>query len=193
MRVVYLGAQAAAGPVRKHKRRTVATLGHVVARKRHADVLDAVASLPDVGWVIIGDGPEVPGLRARARQLGIRDRVEFMGQLPPADALTELARCHVMALPSIDEAFGVAYIEALASGVPAIGSRGEGGPEEIAALGAGLLLVPPNDPPALAGAIRDAVASHGLPQAARRTAGEHFTWERCGRRTVQAYEDALLG
>ena len=54
-----------------------------------------------------------------------------------------------MALPSVDEAFGVAYVEALACGVPAIGCAGEGGPEEIAALGEGMLLVPPRDPDAL--------------------------------------------
>jgi glycosyltransferase involved in cell wall biosynthesis len=191
MRVVHLGAEAAPGPVRKRERPTVATLGHVVPRKRHADVLEALGSLPDVGWVVIGDGPELPALRERARAIGLEERVEFMGQLPPSDALAELARCHVMALPSVDEAFGVAYVEALASGVPAIGLRGEGGPEEIAALGPGMLLVPPRDPGALASAIRDVLADPDLPDAARRTAVEHFSWDRCGRETVQAFRDAL--
>jgi glycosyltransferase involved in cell wall biosynthesis len=48
-------------------------------------------------------------------------------------------------MPSTEEAFGVAYIEAMAGGVPAIGCRGEPGPEEIAAAGDGLVLVPPGD------------------------------------------------
>jgi glycosyltransferase involved in cell wall biosynthesis len=85
----------------------------------------------------------------------------------------------------------VAYVEALACGVPAIGLRGEGGPEEIAALGDGMTLVPPGDPAALAAAIAD---TRGLEQragAARATAAEHFTWEATGRATVAAYEDAL--
>src|SRR4029450_9745135 len=112
----------------KHGRPTVATLAHVIPRKRHVDVLRA---LPEgVDWVVIGDGPELPRLRALAD-----GRVTFTGELAPERALHELARCHVMALPSVDEAFGVAYVEALARGVPAIGVRGEGGPEEIAALG----------------------------------------------------------
>ena len=72
----------------------------------------------------------------------------WKGQMPPGDALRDLARCHAMAMPSEDEAFGVAYAEALACGVPAIGCAGEGGPEEIAALGEGMILVPPRDPEA---------------------------------------------
>ena len=56
-------------------------------------------------------------------------------------------------LPSVAEAFGVAYVEAMAAGVPAIGCRGEDGPEEIAAAGGGIELVAPRDPRALAAAI----------------------------------------
>ena len=48
-------------------------------------------------------------------------------------------------MPSTEEAFGVAYVEAMAGGVPAIGCRGEPGPEEIAAAGDGIVLVPPGD------------------------------------------------
>jgi glycosyltransferase involved in cell wall biosynthesis len=97
-----------------------------------------------------------------------------------------------MALPSEDEAFGVAYIEALAHGVPAIGCAGESGPDEIAELGTGsMLLVPPRDPAALAAAVERAFADATLPTKARATAAEHFTWERCGAETVAAYEAAL--
>ena len=96
-----------------------------------------------------------------------------------------------MALPSVDEAFGVAYIEALAHGVPAIGCKGESGPEEIASLSGGMLLVPPRDPRAIADAVRRALADESLPAAARAGAAAHFTWERCGRETVAAYEAAL--
>ena len=54
-------------------------------------------------------------------------------------------RCTLFVMPSTEEAFGVAYIEAMAGGVPAIGCRGEPGPEEIAAAGDGFMLVPPGD------------------------------------------------
>jgi teichuronic acid biosynthesis glycosyltransferase TuaC len=97
----------------------------------------------------------------------------------------------VMALPSEDEAFGVAYVEALARAVPAIGTRGEGGPEEIAGLGDGMLLVPPRDPAAVRNAIERVLEDERLRLAARATAQAHFTWEGCGRATVEAYEAAL--
>ena len=119
------------------------------------------------------------------------DRIEWTGRLAPAEAVVELARCHVMALPSVDEAFGVAYIEALARGVPAIGCKREDGPEEIASLADGMLLVAPRDPKAIAEAVRQVLADDTLPARARGTVAAHFTWERCGRETVAAYEAAL--
>jgi glycosyltransferase involved in cell wall biosynthesis len=184
MRVVHLGTDIPAELPPKHDRPTVATLAHAVPRKRHEDVLRA---LPDgVRWVVIGDGPALAGLR------GIADgRVSLLGELPHDRAMDELARCHVMALPSVDEAFGVAYVEALARGVPAIGCAGESGPEEIASLGGGMLLVPPRDPPRLRAAIERALADPQLPVQARATAERHFTWEGCGRATLEAYEAAL--
>jgi glycosyltransferase involved in cell wall biosynthesis len=71
-------------------------------------------------------------LRRAVRELGLEQRVELAGQLTPQSAVRQLASAHVMALPSEDEAFGVAYVESLACGVPAVGLETEGGPAEIA-------------------------------------------------------------
>ncbi|MEA2422551.1 MAG: hypothetical protein QOF55_1650 [Thermoleophilaceae bacterium] len=194
MRVVHLGTDIPpeAELPAKHANPMVATLAHVIPRKRHEDVLRALLHLPEtVRWTAIGDGPELPRLESLAAELGLTGRVTLAGQLPPREAHRELARSHVMALPSTDEAFGVAYVEALAHGVPAIGCAGEMGPEEIAPLGAGMLLVPAQDPPALAAAIARALGDPALPAAARATARAHFTWEQCGRATVATYEAAL--
>jgi glycosyltransferase involved in cell wall biosynthesis len=91
----------------------------------------------------------------------------------------------------------VAYVEAMAAGVPAIGSRGEDGPEEIASAGGGIELVTPRDPRALADTIdallSDAPRLAALRSAARDTVTRAFTWERCGRETVAAYEEMLGG
>jgi glycosyltransferase involved in cell wall biosynthesis len=197
MTVVHLGASAPEDPPPKRAEPTVCTLGHVIGRKRHVDMLHALTLLgPDVRWMVIGDGPERPGLQRLAAQLEVSDRIDWLGQLPPDEALRELSRCHVMALPSLDEAFGVAYVEAMACGLPAIGCKGEGGPEEIAALGGGgMLLVPPRDPDALAAQIgelfTDQQRLNQLSDVARRTAADEFSWERCGRATVEAYERAI--
>jgi glycosyltransferase involved in cell wall biosynthesis len=97
-------------------------------------------------------------------------------------------------MPSTDEAFGVAYVEAMAAGLPAIGSRGEPGPEDIARLGHGMRLVPPGDPEALAAEIDtllDGDWGARIGAAAQATVSQHFTWPACGAATVAAYREAL--
>ena len=100
-------------------------------------------------------------------------------------------------LPSVAEAFGVSYVEAMAAGVPAIGCRGEDGPEEIAAAGGGIELVAPRSPQALADTVdallSDPARMDRLRTAARETVERGFTWRRCGAETVAAYEDVLHG
>jgi glycosyltransferase involved in cell wall biosynthesis len=175
------------------------TVGHLVARKRHADVLRAMALLRDRGtdlrYLVVGDGPERPGLEALADELGLSGRVAFAGQLDHAEALRRAREGSLFVLPSVDEAFGVAYVEAMAAGLPAIGCRGEPGPEEIAAAGGGIRLVGAGDVDALAAEIaalaRDRGALRALGARARATVEAAFTWERCGIETVRAYEDAL--
>jgi glycosyltransferase involved in cell wall biosynthesis len=145
--------------------------------------------------VIIGDGPEREPLARLAAQLGVAARVELAGQLPHAQAMSRARAAHVFVMPSVDEAFGVVYVEAMAAGLPAIGARGEAGPQEIAGVGGGLRLVAPGDVEALAaeieGLITDPQYAKDLGEAARETVLLAFTWEACGRATVAAYQDAL--
>jgi glycosyltransferase involved in cell wall biosynthesis len=171
------------------------TVGHLVARKRHTDVVHALAQLPNARWTVVGDGPERPAIERLAAELGVAERVALRGALPPAEAAAAARDGAVFVLPSVDEAFGVAYVEAMAGGVPAIGCRGEAGPEEIAAAGGGIRLVPPRDPAALAAEVGRLLEDDGLRRelgaAARATVEASFTWEACGEATVAAYEEAL--
>ncbi|HEX3452577.1 MAG TPA: glycosyltransferase [Solirubrobacteraceae bacterium] len=198
--VVHLGTDVpAARPARRAGPPTLVTVAHLVARKRHADVLRALAVLtprhPSLRYEIVGDGPERPALEALAQRLGVHERVEFAGQLPPEDAVAQARGCTLFVMPSTEEAFGVAYVEAMAGGVPAIGCRGEPGPEEIAAAGDGLVLVPPGDIERLTQRIDELLSDpHRLREAgqrARATVAASFTWERCGQQTLAAYERAL--
>ncbi len=197
--VVHLGADLPEGPPAREGPATLVTVAHLVARKRHADVLRAVAVLgarhPNLRYVVVGDGPEREALATLARRLGISDRVELLGQLAPAQALELVRRCTLFVMPSTDEAFGVAYVEAMAGGVPAIGCRGEPGPEEIAAAGDGFTLVPPGDIERLTQRIDELLSDPlRLREAGRRarlTVSRHFTWEACGQHTVAAYRTAL--
>jgi glycosyltransferase involved in cell wall biosynthesis len=198
-RVVHLGTDVPAAPAPDGRPGTVVTVGHLVARKRHADVLRALWLLrdahPELRWDVVGDGPERPRLERLAAELGLAARVRFRGELPPAEAAAAARGAGVFVLPSVDEAFGVAYVEAMAAGVPAIGCRGEPGPEEIHAAGPGLRLVAPGDPEDLARELRGLLEEprwrRELGQAARATVEAAFTWPACGRATVAAYEEAL--
>jgi glycosyltransferase involved in cell wall biosynthesis len=200
-RVVHLGTDlpAPARSVRRGGPPALVTVAHLVGRKRHADVLRALAVLtprhPTLRYAVIGAGPERPALEALARRLEVSERVDFHGQLAHEQAVELARRCTLFVMPSTEEAFGVAYVEAMAGGVPAIGCRGEPGPEEIAAAGDGLVLVPPGDIERLTQRIDELLSDpHRLHEASRRaraTVAASFTWERCGRQTVEAYEHAL--
>jgi teichuronic acid biosynthesis glycosyltransferase TuaC len=196
--VVHLGADLPPPGAARHSRPTLVTVAHLVARKRHAVVLHALAALaperrPD--YVVIGDGPGREPLSRMAADLGLDGTVRFTGQLPHERALAEAARCHAFVMPGVEEPFGVAFVEAMAAGLPAVGARGEGGPEDIAAAGPGLLLVPPDDHRALARTLEELLADpdelSALGAQARQTVASSFTWERCGAATVAAYERAL--
>ena len=200
-RVVHLGSDvppAAPAQVRAAPP-TLVTVAHLIPRKRHGDVLRAVAVLsqrhPSLRYAIVGDGPERVALEGLAVRLGVSARVEFLGQLAPAQAIERARRATLFVMPSTEEAFGAGYVEAMAGGVPAIGCRGEPGPEEIAAAGDGMVLVPPGDIERLTQRIEELLSDpHRLREAgqrARQTVAANFTWERCGHQTIAAYEHAL--
>jgi glycosyltransferase involved in cell wall biosynthesis len=190
-RVVHLGSDLPQDRAEPYPDPTVVTTGHVIARKRHRDVLAAIARLPGLRYLVIGDGPELGCLKQLTAKLGIADRVEFAGQLTQEEALRRTRRAHVFAMPSTDEAFGVAYVEAMAGWLPAIGARGEPGPEEIAARGGGMTTIAAGDTTALAAALESLITDADQGQRARRTVEQHFSWDACGAATVAAYEDAL--
>ncbi len=204
-RVVHLGTDLPAPTPRGESRAqrsdapVLVTVAHLVARKRHADVLRALAVLgarhPTLRYSIIGDGPERIALEGLAARLGVSARVDFHGQLAPDEAIAQARRATLFVMPSTDEAFGVAYVEAMAAGVPAIGCRGEAGPEEIAAAGDGFMLVPPGDIERLTQRIDEFLSDpprlREAGQRARATVAAHFTWEGCGEQTLRAYEQVL--
>ena len=174
------------------------TIAHLQARKHHATVLAALARLDPTrrpSYEIVGEGEERARLEALCAQLGLADRVRFLGQLDHAEALARLAHADLFVMPGVQEPFGVAFIEAMAAGLPAVGGAGEGGPADITAAGEGMLTVTPGDPAALASLLArldgDRAELARLGAAARRTVAEHFTWARCGAATLAAYRDVL--
>ena len=129
-RVVHLGTDVPATPVRRGTDRRSCRRpsgGRASATRTWCERCRTWASaLTTLRYVVVGDGPEREPLRALATQLGVGDRVQLRGQLAPAAALATARAAALFVLPSVDEAFGVAYIEAMAAGVPAIGAPRRG-------------------------------------------------------------------
>jgi glycosyltransferase involved in cell wall biosynthesis len=194
---IHLGADVRE-PVEQRTDQALVTVGHLIARKHQGVVIRALAALrarhPQLRYAVIGDGPERQPLEQLAQRLGVADRVDFRGALPHEQAMDEMARCHVHVLPSADEPFGVAHIEAMGAGLVAIAGAGTGA-EDVAAAGEGIVLVPPGDETALAREIdrliRDGREQERLAAAARDTVAAHFTWERNGERTAALYRDLV--
>jgi glycosyltransferase involved in cell wall biosynthesis len=110
----------------------------------------------NLSLTIVGDGKFRPKLERLAAQLGLTDRVAFRGQLPQGEAVqAELDRSDLFIMPSRTEGLPRAMVEAMARGLPCIGSCVGGIPELLAPED----MVPPGDARALAAKIREAVAS----------------------------------
>jgi colanic acid/amylovoran biosynthesis glycosyltransferase len=115
---------------------------------------------------IVGDGPLKPALSGLARALGVSDVVTFTGRKTREGVVEELTRAHVLMAPSVvsadgdEEGIPVVLMEALATGMPVIGTEHSGIPELIDN-GVSGILVGERDPAALAGAIARLVADVG--------------------------------
>jgi colanic acid/amylovoran biosynthesis glycosyltransferase len=141
----------------------VLTAARLVEKKGHVHLVDAVRRLEKRGVSafvdLVGDGPLGPSLRKHVRDIGLEQQVVFRGGVSHDELVREMGAgtWHVAVLPSVVtpagelEGIPVFLIEALACGVPAIGTD-SGGIPELLGDGAGLV-VPPGDPEALAEAL----------------------------------------
>jgi glycosyltransferase involved in cell wall biosynthesis len=174
-------------------RPVVVTLARLTAQKGIGVLLRAAAELPDVSFVIAGEGPERDRLEAEARSLGITDRVEFVGFQRDSAAL--LASADLFVLPSLNEGLPLALLEAMAAGTPVVATA-IGGIDEVVTHGEHGLLVPAGDASALASAIdtllRGPALATRLASAARVRVREAFSMERKIREVTAVY-DAVGG
>jgi glycosyltransferase involved in cell wall biosynthesis len=162
---------------------TIVSVAHLYPRKDIATLLEAVARFPDgsqgreVRLRVVGDGPERDRLAGRIRDLGLSGRVELLGHLAFDRLAAELAGADVFCLPSLQEAFGIVFLEAMAAALPIVAARAGAVPDTVPDGECGIL-VPPADASSLAGALGRLLADDGL----RRAMGE------AGRRRVRDYD-----
>lgn len=154
-RVQAMGAEGAPGL--RGAVPTVVTVGRLSPQKNQRMLIEAFAQLePGARLVIVGDGSERVALEDLVSRLRLDGAVTFTGHVANPHAYT--AAADVFVLPSQIEGCPLALIEALAAGCPAIATDCSPGPRDILAGGEAGLLVPPDDPEALARALKDLLA-----------------------------------
>ena len=179
-------------------RRVILSVGNLIPQKGFAELLEALAmvrtSCPSVHLVIVGSGPELLRLRRLRAALDLRDHVDFVGWQPHERLLALYPQADVFCLASRDEGFGVVYLEAMAHGIPVIGSRGEG-IADIIVDGDNGLLVPACEPAPLASAITcllgDRELRRRLGTAGRETVAGRLTWAENAARHLQLYRHVV--
>jgi glycosyltransferase involved in cell wall biosynthesis len=176
----------------------VLSVGNLIPIKGHDLLIRAMASLaaefPAIGLEIIGDGPERSRLENVARTLGIAERVRFFGRQSRQEVAAAMRRCTVFALPSRYEGLGCVYLEAMATGKPVIGCRGQGIAEIVQQGLNGFLVGPENEMElklALAMLLRDETRRHNLGIAARDTIVERYTLALQAETLARIYRDSV--
>ncbi len=150
-------------------------------RKRLAVLLRAASRLrqriPQLEVRIVGGGPEEARLLNLWRGLNLERTVRWLGNVPPGALAREYQACDVFCLPSVQEGFGIVFLEAMAAGKPIVAARAAAVPEVVTDGTLGLLAEPESDE-----ALAEAIARLHWDAALRATLGVN------GRAAVERYE-----
>jgi len=171
-----------------------------VAYKGFDILIKALVRLgPEVRLLLGGIGPLRETLERLARELGVAERVAFLGLIPDADLPAYYQASNLFCLPSLNqaEAFGIVQVEAMAAGCPVVGSRLDNGVNFVNQDGVTGILVPPGDVGALAGALAEMQLKEGWRRELGMMAQQHvlknFQKERMASATLALYRTALSG
>ena len=162
----------------------ILTLARLSASERSKgvdEVIDVMARLirkmPDVAYLVVGEGTDKARLQEKVADLGLSGHVVFAGYVAESEKANHFRLADAYVMPSREEGFGIVFLEAMACGIPVIGSKTDGGRE---ALRGGMLgqLVDPANLSELETAIQTAVqATKRVPEGL-----EFFSFENFERR-----------
>jgi glycosyltransferase involved in cell wall biosynthesis len=154
--------------------RMIVAVGRLIRQKNHSLAIRALAEVPGAALVIIGSGALHEDLRRLSEDLGLAGRVVLAGERP--DARPVIGAVDALVMPSQSEGLPLAALEALAAGTPLVATSVRG-LRELLVHEVNALLVPPDNPSALAAAIRRVLAERdlaaALTEAGRVTASHH--------------------
>jgi glycosyltransferase involved in cell wall biosynthesis len=179
---------------------TIGYIGRMLPGKGLNVLADALEKIKGEAWqlLVVGDGSEREKFEQRLREAGLYDRAEFTGAVSFALVPEYFQRLDVMVIPTettkrVREQFGRVIVEAMASGVPVIGSTCGAIPEVIGDAG---LVFPEGNAAALADALRSMLADAALRErlaAAGQTRVEQYSWTRVAEMTYELFRRVLDG
>jgi glycosyltransferase involved in cell wall biosynthesis len=168
---------------------TLLSVGHLIPRKAHDLVIQAVAQLPGYHLLIAGLGPEELRLRALARSAGVEDRVRFLGRVAHDQLRDVYSAVDLLVLASSREGWANVLLEAMACGTRVAASDVWGTPEVVAAPEAGALFKQ-RTPDAIAATVRSVMARPEDRAATRRYA-EGFSWDDTTRGQLELFRSIV--
>jgi glycosyltransferase involved in cell wall biosynthesis len=168
---------------------TLLTVGHLVPVKSQDLIIAALPLLPGVRLDIAGDGPERARLEHQVRQLGLQERVTFLGALPQARLKQHYASADALVLASSREGWANVLLESMACGTPVVASRVWGTPEVVASPDAGVLMGE-RTPQGVADAV-NALRNHYPDRTATRRYAERFSWDDTSAGQIRIFQQLL--
>jgi glycosyltransferase involved in cell wall biosynthesis len=118
-----------------------------------------IESVPNLVYLIVGDGSDIPRLKEKARRLGIEGNVRFTGAVSESEKVDYYNVADAFVMPGRGEGFGIVYLEAMACGIPVMASVLDGSKETLLDGKLGIL-VNPLDQSSIEQGLREALA-HG--------------------------------
>lgn len=155
--------------------RTLISVGHLIERKGHHLIIEALTKLPDMKLLIAGDGPEENRLHGLVQKFNLTDRVRFLGTLDPYQLCEYYSAADLLVLASSREGWANVLLESMASGTPVVATKVWGTPEVVAAPEVGIL-VNERDVHSITGGIRKLFLNYPSREMTRKYA-ENFSWD----------------
>ena len=171
-------------------------MSRLVERKGIQHVLQALAEInqPDIHFTVVGEGQYEAALREQCERLGLQSQVTFHGYCPREELPELFGEQDLFVLPSIAEAFGQAFVEAMSCGMPIIGGR-VGGVTDIVGPENGILVEPQN-----VEQIKAAIMAFYLDRDRCRMVGDdnrarvlnHYSWHSVAHQYLNFYQQFCL-
>ncbi|MFB6231471.1 MAG: glycosyltransferase family 4 protein [Salinibacter sp.] len=169
---------------------TLGRLSSAEQYKGHDEVLEVLPDLsdevPDIAYLVCGDGDDRPRLKAKAKRLGVEDRTVFAGYVPEDEKADHYRLADAFVMPGRGEGFGIVYFEALACGVPVVASMADASQEAVRNGELGTV-VDPDDPDNIKAGILDALREpQGVPDGL-----DYFSVDRFRKRWHRVVDDCF--